>query len=194
MAWHDNKWDGNICKEPELNIYCNGEHSQLSARIARNKKTDVENANTGKKFDEIEGYQPPCFWSCNAFSEQECEIRHDHPFEGIEVDAIEQNMPPYSVFTWPFRISFNHDSGIRKIEGTYPPIELLERNVEGFFDENKLKEEETMIFFYLNFDNPISAEEGKYALVGCSLLKRVSDRTRYDFDPGVLQNWRANNL
>jgi len=25
MAWHDNKWDGNICRDPSSNIYCIGD-------------------------------------------------------------------------------------------------------------------------------------------------------------------------
>lgn len=187
MAWHDNKWDGKICKEPELNVYCNGEHSLLSARIARNKNTELENQNKCIKIDKIEGYQPPCFWSCNAFSNQECKIKHDHPFEGIEVEPIKENMSSYSVFTWPFRISFNH--GNTKTEGTYPPIKKLEKNVEDYF--TKIKENETIIFFYLNFDNPISAEEGKYALVGCSLLTNIGKRNFYQFNQEVLDSWRA---
>ena len=187
MAWHDNKWNGNICREPELNVYCNGEHSLLSARIARNKNKEIENDNKSRKLDRVKGYQPPCFWSCNAFSTQKCKIKHDHPFEGIDVEAIKEDMAPYSVFTWPFRISFNHGD-IRKTEGTYPPIKVLEKNVEEFF--HKVKEKETIIFFYLNFDNPISADESKYVLLGCSLLMKVGERRHYEFEPTVLESWR----
>ncbi len=43
MAWHDNKWNGHICKDPQNNFYCTGTHSLLSARIARDKDMEVEN-------------------------------------------------------------------------------------------------------------------------------------------------------
>jgi len=33
QAWHDNKWNGRICKNPSENDYCIGDYSLLSSRI-----------------------------------------------------------------------------------------------------------------------------------------------------------------
>ena len=43
VAWHDNKWNGTICKDPENNTYCNGFHSLLSERIRKRKDENLEN-------------------------------------------------------------------------------------------------------------------------------------------------------
>jgi hypothetical protein len=60
MAWHDNKWNGKICKDPESNWYCCGTHSLLSSRIERGKDVSIEIENTEKKLDSINEYLPPC--------------------------------------------------------------------------------------------------------------------------------------
>ena len=49
MVWHDNKWDGYICKDPKSNFYCTGTHSLLSSRIARDKDMERENDFKGEK-------------------------------------------------------------------------------------------------------------------------------------------------
>lgn len=81
MAWHDNRWNGRVCSDPESNWYCSGTHSLLSDRIARKKDVELAKKNTGEKIDKFEDYLPPCFWSCNSFSRQKYEIKHEHPFE-----------------------------------------------------------------------------------------------------------------
>ena len=47
-----------------------------------------------------------------------------------------------------------------------------------------------MIFFYLNYDNPISADENKYALVGCATLRQLTADKHFDFDPNTLKKIR----
>lgn len=41
VAWHDNKWNGTICNNPENNTYCNGFHSLLSERIRKRKEDNM---------------------------------------------------------------------------------------------------------------------------------------------------------
>ena len=38
FAWHDNKWNGKICKNPRMNFYCRGNYSLLSPRIQKRIK------------------------------------------------------------------------------------------------------------------------------------------------------------
>jgi exodeoxyribonuclease V alpha subunit len=80
MAWHDDKWNGRVCKDPESSIYCIGTHSLLSERLARNKNTDIEKQKLGEKIEKIKGYLPPCFWSADAFSPEAVHVTHVHPF------------------------------------------------------------------------------------------------------------------
>lgn len=194
MAWHDNEWNGRVCEDPESNWYCSGTHSLLSERIARRKNVELEQDNATRKISMLEDYTPPCFWSCNAFSEHEYRIEHVHPFENVEVEPIKDTLKPNSVYTWPFRLSFNHSKKIRKIWGTYPPPKVLERRINDFF--NKLKVGKTIIFFYLNYDNPISANDTppKYVLLGCSVLTDIGAKPHYEFDPGQLNHLRGSSV
>ncbi|MEM3658386.1 MAG: hypothetical protein QXQ66_08250, partial [Candidatus Hadarchaeum sp.] len=105
----------------------------------------------------------------------------------MSVKAIEDSLPAFSVFTWPFRLSFNHDKSKKDTEGNYP--QELEGKIDHF--RSKFKPGESLVFFYLNYDNPISAEENKYALVGCSLLKKDIPRPKdFQFDPDELNKLR----
>lgn len=185
MAWHDNKWNGHICKDPKGNSYCVGPHSLLSERLARNKDEDLEQDHCKGKLDEVPDYIPPCFWSANAFSRDKCDVQHDHPFDDID-KTIEESLEPYSVFTWPFKLSFVRDKNKKRRQGDYPPN--LERITNRYF--NRLEPEHSIVFFYLNYSNPISAEEYKYALLGCSMVSRVGDATHFDFSDDELEKKR----
>ena len=182
MAWHDNNWNGKVCSNPNENVYCVGNHSLLSERIARDRNLEVENKNPETPIGSIQGYLPPCYWSTNAFSPLNHDIEHKHPFRGIMAAPIPDKLPSSSVFTWPFRLSFNHGKQKKGIEGDYPPD--LEQRIQRF--TAKFPPNESFIFFYLNYDNPISAEEGYYVLLGCALLSSIGDTKRYNIDPDYL--------
>jgi len=174
MAWHDNNWNGTICEKPKENIYCIGNHSLLSERLARNRRLPIEKRNHGKKIDALGTYLPPCFWSSNAFSKRACKVGHDHPFlDDRGVKPINDNVAAYSVLSWPFRLSFNHSKDKQETEGKYPS-DLVQR-IDNF--RRKFQKGKSMMFFYLNYDNPISADEEqmKYVLLGCSLLSEDID-------------------
>jgi hypothetical protein len=186
MAWHDNWWKGKICKNPEENVYCVGSHSLLSARLERNRDTEIEKKHSLTKIDKIPGYLPPCYWSCNAFSDTSCEIVHVHPFQRYKNKKIKETMKPYSVFTWPFRLSFNHSRAKKALYGSYPPD--LEKRIKNFISKFNDK---SIIFFYLNYDNPISGDEYKYALVGCSVLKKIEKTHDFPFSDEELEEIRS---
>jgi len=173
MAWHDDKWNGMICRNPQSNYYCTGSRSLLSDRIARRKNEELEIINASQKLDSLlPNYIPPCFWSCSAFSSNKQDVVHDHPFRRFErTKIIEEELNPYSMFSWPFRISFNHSGGKYQAQGSYP------RDLTGRINRflNKFEPEESIVFFYLNYDNPISGDEERYALVGCAVVNERPD-------------------
>jgi len=180
MAWHDNNWDGRVCSKPEENVYCVGNHSLLSERLARDRKLDLEKPET--PIGELNGYLPPCYWSANAFSSINHDIEYVHPFKGVVADPIKCELPASSMFTWPFRLSFNHSKKKKKLEGEYPPD--LDGRISRFIE--KFTPNESFVFFYLNYDNPISSEEGRYVLVGCALISNVTFPKSYKIDPASL--------
>ncbi len=170
MAWHDNNWNGTVCNNPELNTYCTGAHSLLSGRIEKLKNTHLEQTHKGEAVAEAftPNAVPPCYWSINAFSQQGFEVEHGHAFDSIK-HTIPDEVKPYSVFTWPFKLSFNHSDDKKKAQGNYPAG--LDQRIDDFI--NKFTPGQSIIFFYANYDNPVSADEMKYLLVGCSVISEL---------------------
>lgn len=193
MAWHDNNWNGKICTGPEANVYCVGNHSLLSERLARERKIEIEKVHHDVPIDKIPGgYLPPCYYTTNAFSGFEVKVEHKHPFQGAKANKIPDKLPPYSVFTWPFRLSFNHSKKKKQVEGDYDPklVQRINRFRAKFTPES-------FVFFYLNYDNPISADDatarGYYVLVGCALIKEVEEAKHFKLDPAWVENLKRRN-
>ncbi|MYH58784.1 MAG: hypothetical protein F4145_12505 [Boseongicola sp. SB0675_bin_26] len=187
MAWHDNGWSGRVCDDPSGNTYCTGSHSLLSERLAREKRTERENA--GDKLDSaLPDYLPPCFSTSCAFAMEETKTVHHHPFGYLKnKKKVDGALPPYSVYTWPFRLSITHDSYER--HGQYFP------DLEGRIDRycERLTKASSLIFFYLNYDNPVSADEYRYALVGCARLSDLELTGHFPFTAQELQKIRRDH-
>jgi exodeoxyribonuclease V alpha subunit len=146
MAWHDNNWNGCVCQNPAENPYCVGTHSLLSGRLERDRNLKTEEACAGKGISKLTAEQmPPCFWSINAFGSTEGPIEHKHPFPWLKVPHIQDSIKPYSVFTWPFKLSFNHADSRQKRFGNYPPD--IEDRVDSF--NKKFVPNKSILFFWL---------------------------------------------
>lgn len=187
MAWHDNEWNGRVCSNPAQNSYCVGSHSLLSNRLARNRRLDKEAP--GDVLDaSMPEYLPPCYWSSAAFADHGTNVVHMHPFSQYQDSTrIEDSLPPNSVFTWPFRLSMTHSESVKKKHGRYFP-DLGARAKR--FRENVVPNE-SLVFFYLNYDNPVSADEYRYALVGCSVLTQMQESGHFEFDVKALDKLRS---
>lgn len=187
MAWHDSGWNGRVCDDPAGNTYCTGSHSLLSERLAREKRTKREKA--GEKLDAtLPDYLPPCFWTSCAFATDETKTVHRHPFGYLkDKKKIDGALPAYSVYTWPFRLSITHNS--YKRHGQYFP------DLEGRIDRycERLTKAGSLMFFYLNYDNPVSADEYKYALVGCARLSDLELTGHFPFAAPELQKIRKDD-
>lgn len=185
MAWHDRGWDGRVCDDPGANSYCTGSHSLLSERLAREKRVECESPCAALDAD-LPDYQPPCFWTSSAFATEATKVSHRHPFaryrDSKRIDGV---LPPASLYTWPFRLSMTHASYNK--HGAYFPdiVERVERYV------GRLRKGRSLVFFYLNYDNPISADNYKYALVGCAQLMEVAESGEFPFDAEELARLRA---
>ena len=66
VAWHDNGWNGCICKNPKNNTYCTGQYSYPADTISKNRNTEWEQDRAGQSCTLIDGI-PPCIYSINAF-------------------------------------------------------------------------------------------------------------------------------
>ena len=188
MAWHDNNWDGRVCQNPMANTYCTGAHSLLSGRIEKKKDIVKEEECRGKcisgNFEPSN--VPPCYWSINAFSSSAFPVNHQHAFDQVKHE-IPDVVKPYSVFTWPFKLSFVHNDENQKKYGNYPPD--LEKRIDTYI--NQFKPKESIVFFYANYDNPVSADEMKYLVLGCSVIAQTPEIKDFDFSQEELEKFRT---
>lgn len=180
VAWHDNKWDGHICKEPKKNIFCSGYHSLLSERIRREKEkllaTEIEYA--GKSVNEMlteTGNLPPCFWSVNVFGNEEIPVKHFNP-AAKHLKPLDGVLKGNAIITWPFGISFSRTFEDFKLNGKYP-ANLQSHRVPLF--RNKMHSGKSVGFVYAKFSNPLSSEEFKYLIVGCGIIDSVSETKEF---------------
>ena len=176
VAWHDSAWNGHVCQDPEKNIFCSGYHSLLSDRIRRNKEIllETEKKYAGKPVELMykeTGEIPPCFWSINAFGKSKLTAKHVNP-AAKKLDAIEEDLPPFSMFSWPFGFSFVRDNDEYNEYGKYPSN--LD-NVRAPKFRNKIKEKQSIGFIYSKFSNPLSYEEMKYLVVGVGLISEKGE-------------------
>ncbi len=149
--------------------------------IRANKDVAWEESNRGKPCHEIWADQkrmPPCTWTIGAFSATETPVRHVHPFIGNAQSRIEE-FPAYSVGTWSYDQMYNKHT--RKLED----FEEREENIESFFES--FEPGRSLVFLYLNFDNPLNPENKKYVLVGISRLIKLGPYLKFD----GLKEWQV---
>ena len=137
FAWHDDKWDSGICRDPESNIHCTGNFSLLSSRNQRRIDLNIEDSlknqtlNKLKKSDTTKerDYLPPCYWCTNAFGNKSCSVKDVHPFtdsrygnrnDFSSLPKLEHNVKLFFVFSWNFKLGYAMD---REIERYVPEKE-----------------------------------------------------------------------
>ncbi len=178
LAWHNDGWDGSVCKDPERNTYCVGAKSFPGDVIARERNLEDERRCGGCAGDALKGYVPPCSYSYNAFGLKSALARSNPPdfFYG-KADAREWELPPSTVCVWSYEAMY--DDAVK---------------AEGFLDNDKRREltntffqpviEEcgsNLIFYYANYSNPLSEDEApKYALIGVSRIASVGEELFYE--------------
>lgn len=191
QAWHDNKWNGRICKNPSENDYCIGDYSLLSSRIRHRRNAELEDKCSGcvPNLEDNNGYIPPCYWSINTFGDESFEVRHQHPMGRVEAKDLYEELGPSSVFTWPFKFSFTRDRAQQKQQGNYP--KNLEKRIERYF--NRVKADETIVFTYCNYDNPVSGDEQLYLITGCGLVRNVVEPEHFEIaNYDEVKSWPGN--
>ena len=107
LAWHNDGWNGAVCKAPEENTYCVGWKSFPGDVIARERDLAVERCKAGCAGKELEGYIPPCSYSFNAFGTESAQAASEPPgfFYG-GATRREWTLPPASVCVWPYEASY----------------------------------------------------------------------------------------
>ena len=102
VAWHNNGWNGSICKDPKANTYCTGQYSYPADTISDKRNLDWEQSNAGKPCEELDSIHP-CIYSINAFGEKELKAFDPPPTWFKDNTEIKYwSLPPATVCLWPY--------------------------------------------------------------------------------------------
>lgn len=175
LAWHDDGWDGHVCRKPTENTYCVGCYSYPGQMVAERRDLEWEKAHAGQPIDTGE-HISPCIYSANAFGAQRLTAFADPPEffkDGTQTRIWE--LPPASVCVWPYEVMYAQD--IKQQGGGYDNDERRER-AKAFFEE--LQKDKSLVFYYANYSNPMSEDEAqRYLLVGVSRIKSIGEELMF---------------
>ena len=177
LAWHDNGWNGAICRQPDCNTYCVGKQSYPGDLIAQQRDTGREVRNAGRPVAALAGDDlPPCVYSVNAFGDDTITGYSNPPeFMRDGADRADWDIPPATICLWPYEEVYSDD--IKDGLGRYDNDARLDK-VEQFLAD--IAVDESLIFYYANYSNPFSEEEHlRYALVGVSRVREIGPPLRY---------------
>jgi exodeoxyribonuclease V alpha subunit len=176
LPWHDRGWDGCVCNNPAKNSYCKGFHSVNAERIRRDKVDSKEESIAGEVINPSWEYNPPCSETINVFGN--ASVKHTHiPKSFIKNTSPKTiSIPANTSGTWPFEGMWD-DYGERFEQ------DEREENADTFFEELSQAGQAGLIFYYCNYDNPVSGDDKKYLLAGIARLKKVHPFTHWDDIP-----------
>ncbi len=173
MAWHNDGWNGHICKDPKNNTYCCGRYSYPGDVIAHERNIDweIKPEIKGKHCSNLDKI-PPCAYSINAFGTETMKAFAKPPdwfrdgSKGVFID-----LPPATVGIWPYRGMYSDD--VLQEAGSKQKFkyDIRLQNAKDYF--KKIDEGKSLLFYYANYSNPFSSEENnRYALIGIGRLKK----------------------
>lgn len=175
LAWHDDGWNGRICKNPAANTFCVGSHSYPGTYIAESRSLEWESDVRGKPASELDRV-PPCCYSFNAFGLEPALAEAAPPVwfeEGARTRRWE--LPPATVCVWPYEEMYGDDV---MLGDRFDYDKRLEK-ARAYFDD--IEPNRSLIFYYANYSNPFSEDDARrYVLVGLSRVKAVGEELFYE--------------
>ena len=172
LAWHDDGWNGCICKNPQKNTYCIGRNSYPGTIIADGRDLQYECRHCGYSCNQLEK-NIACSNSINAFGLESITniVKPPNFFNHETKDAVFE-LPPSTACTWPYAEMYRDDDG----QYDYDKKLLRAKDFFGSLTPNK-----SLVFYYANKSNPFSEDESKvYPLVGISRLKNTGKIMFYE--------------
>lgn len=181
LAWHQDGWNGRICRFPQLNGYCVGSHSYPGELIRELRNLDWEcqpevaghacpRTGTAEKL-------PACMYSINAFGSKPIRA-FAHPPTWFNDDSQTKywDMPPATVCVWPYEEMYNDSA--KTAAGRFDYAQRLV-NAKALFQA--FTNDRSLVVYYSNYSNPFSEEDNKrYVIVGLSRLKQLGEVMYYD--------------
>jgi RecD/TraA family predicted helicase len=181
LAWHDDGWNGHVCKNPKANTHCVGQHSYPGDLIkeSRNLEWESKEGVAGCHCSQIDGI-PPCSYSINAFGTSGMKGESNPPdFFNDDSKGVTFEIPAATACIWPYEQMYSDD--VKRPKGSSQVYDYDKRlqNGKDFF--KVLEPNNSLIFYYANKSNPFSEEDSRnFALIGISRLKKTGDIMFYD--------------
>lgn len=180
LAWHNDGWNGHICKSPCENTYCIGRNSYPGDLIAGTRNIEFEASHAGEACVDY-----PCRTACglsvNAFGKDPISVNVDIPsfWDKNSAEAIKLTLPPYTACTWCYEEMYN--DSVSAEEGSYQKYNYQKRFecAQRYF--SKFEPGKSLIFYYAGYSNPFSENEEKnYVVVGVSRVKEIGQQYFYN--------------
>ncbi|MBC3759706.1 AAA family ATPase [Hyunsoonleella sp. SJ7] len=196
VSWHDNKWNGAICKHPSQNAYCLN-----LPRIYADKNDKEEDKIADKHWSTLQQNQlPPCKAEGASFmSALKYNRTFQHPYykpngKDVPHNALKPttiSVPPFSSFAVPFWWMLRGNQNT--IKEQYPDIprdqnppfpsswvytyQTQEALLKRFFEP--IKENYSLVMYYAKGANPVD-EDSRRLIVGIGIVKTKSKILKYE--------------
>ena len=214
VPWHDNGWNGSVCKEPKFNTAC-----LKLKNISDSKDEHVEESVKGLSFEDLIARDiqlPPCVNERASFM-ADFDFVHSkrHPYVSTSPEThghfrpTPLRHPPYGAAAIPFRWMMRNEvfgdpnNGVSGLIDKFPLDEVnaeLEPRLpfkSNFLQDhhnhralldcfwNHVRPEKSLVFFYAK-QVPLVEDTGRRVLIGVGRVKRIGDLTeyRYNRSPG----------
>lgn len=199
VAWHDDKWNGCVCKKPSQNSFC-----IALDRIRAERNDENEEAIAGKPWSEIPPEQlPPCKAESSAFmNNAEWIRRFVHPYKDIKSTLTTHGhlkprslkIPPFSTFAVPFSWMLRENQ--KMIDASQPtalpPDDKAPFNSPWVFGHarqdalldlvfKRIKPEKSLVFFYTKEGHPLGDSITRL-VVGVGRIMHIGKVEKYETD------------
>ena len=196
VAWHDNRWNGSVCRNPIGNSYC-----MDLKRVRQERSDELETGVAGQWFADLQAAQlPPCRAESAAFMNERSWVgMFEHPYmDNKKTTATHGHLmetpvqvEPYSSFAVPFYWMLRGHQ--EKLEESLP--ELLPPDEEPPFPSpwvfssarqealnelffGRLLIGKSLVFFYTKSGHPLD-EHYSRLLVGVGRIDSLSKILKY---------------
>lgn len=179
LAWHNDGWNGHICKKPCENVYCIGQHSYPGEFIAENRDLEFEKKHAGEACS-LYPCKAACGLSVNAFGKETIQVKVEPPswWRKGDADAAVLTLPPYTACTWCYEAMYKSEA-FSQIKGKTYDNNKRQKNAEQYFSQ--FEEGKSLVFYYAGYSNPFSENENDhYVIIGASRIKKIGDFHYYE--------------
>lgn len=210
VPWHDNGWNGSVCKNPKFNTAC-----LKLQNISDSKDEKAEEAVKGLSLEDLTAKKvrfPPCVNERATFM-ADFDFLQDkqHPYVAYSPQThghfrpTPLRHPPYMLAALPFRwMNLGEVFGQpeKRVAGLVDRLPLDEVNLElepklsfesAWFQDHRnqrallnsfwdhVRTEESLVFIYAK-EVPLVEDTGRRVLIGVGRVKRIGDLTEYVYD------------